>query len=71
MSSAANHRARSRRSYARHASAMRGEQRYTIKQARNSAGMDGAPLIYRMQAMFRRAREARQKRNAEEGGAEG
>ena len=42
-----------------------------IRQQSRSAGGAGTPLIYRMQAMFRRAREARQKRNTEEGGVEG
>ena len=68
MSTAANHRARSCRSHYRHHSAMRGVQRYTIKQARQSAGMDGTPLIYRMQAYRRRILERRAKQN--EGGAE-
>ena len=71
MSSAANHRARSCRSHYRHHSAMRGQRMNYIRQQSRSAGGAGTPLIYRMQAMFRRAREARQKRNTEEGGAEG
>lgn len=71
MSSAENHRARSCRSHYRHHSAMRGQRMNYIRQQSRSAGGAGTPLIYRMQAMFRRAREARQKRNTEEGGAEG
>jgi hypothetical protein len=47
---------------------MRGVQRYTIQQARQSAGMDGTPLIYRIQAYRRRILERRAKQN--EGGAE-
>lgn len=66
MSSAANHRKRSRRSFARHHSAMRGEQKHIVTQQCRSAGAAGTPLIYRMQAMFRRAREARQKREESE-----
>ncbi len=71
MSSAVNHRARSHRSHYLHHSAMRGERMNYIRQQGRSVGAAGTPLIYRMQAMFRRAREARQKRNTEEGGAEG
>lgn len=70
MSSAANHRARSRRSHYRHASAMRGEQKYIIAQEKRRAGMDSTPLIYRLQAFRRRVMD-RRKKNTEEGGAEG
>ncbi len=66
MSSAENHRKRSHRSHARQTSAMRGERRNIIRQASRSAGAAGTPLIFRMQAMFRRAREVRQKREEAE-----
>lgn len=61
MSSAANHRARSHRSHARHAGAMRGVKRYAV--TRSAAA---APLLSRMRAMLRRPRESRAKK--EEGG---
>ncbi len=65
MSSAANHRARSCRSYARHKSAIRGAQKYIAAQQRRNAGADGSPLIFRLQA-FKRWRESR-KATAEKG----
>lgn len=53
MSSAANHRKRSCRSYARHASAMRGVRRYTIQMPRFSYGA-GPSFLSRFLQMFHR-----------------
>ena len=61
MSSAANHRARSHRSHYRHASAMRGEQKHIIAREKRRAGMDGTPLICRLQAFRRRVAEHRKR----------
>ena len=67
MSSAANHRKRSRRGYIRIASAMRGEKRNMIRQqADRRTGADGAPLIFRLQAFHRRIQEHRRAKEGAE-----
>ena len=67
MSSAANHRARSRRSHYRHASAMNGVRRNIITQSNRSSGRNGTPLIYRLQAFHRWMSERKQKDAPEQG----
>ena len=64
MSSAANHRKRSCRSYSRHASAMRGVARSGALYQMNKATGRGS-LINRLTAFRRRISEARSKRKAE------
>lgn len=65
MSSAANHKKRSCRSYSRHASAMRGVARSGALYQMNKMTGRGT-LINRLQAFRRRVSEARKKRKAEE-----
>lgn len=69
MSSAANHRARSRRSHYRHASAANGVRRHVITTSNHHAGGSGAPLIYRLQA-FRKWIGSRNAKQAERKGAQ-
>ena len=69
MSSAANHRVRSHRSYARRMSAMSGSGRRTILHEQSKFGGRGAPYISRLQAFHRMIAERRQ-RKAEEVAAE-
>ena len=69
MSSAANHRARSRRSFARHRSALNGVERMRVTRSLHARGGPGAPLVFRFKAFRMWLRERVRRKDREEAGA--